>query len=212
VTRAVHCEKKYGLPLRVVATAFVVLALAACGVRTVEVRGSYPSPNVAPLPVTLGVYYGEGLRDFVYTETNDRGNDEYRVLSGNSHVDLFNTVLPAMFQQVVVLDDPANASARGVDAVFIPVIDEFQLGMPQNTRLDSYEVWVRYNMRLTEANGGDIADWVMTAYGKTTREGFSTTERGINSAAVAALRDLASNFSISFASIPDVQDWLRRRQ
>lgn len=194
---------------RMMLLAMLLFALAACGVRTVEVRGNYPSPNVPPLPLTLGVYYGEGLRDFVYTEMSDRSKEEYRVVSGGSHVDLFNTVLPAMFQQVVVLDDPANAAARGVDAVFIPAIDEFQLGMPQKTRLDSYEVWVRYNMRLVEADGDYIADWVMTAYGKTTQDGFSTVERGINSAAVAALRDLASNFSISFASIPDVQDWLR---
>lgn len=209
MTKAIHCVRERRRPLSAIATAVVLLTLAACGVRTVEVRGTYPSPNVPPLPLTLGVYYGEGLRDFVYTEMSDRGKEEYRVLSGNSHVDLFNTVLPAMFQQVVVLDDLASASASGVDVVFLPVIDEFQLGMPQKTRLDSYEVWVRYNMRLVEPDGDYIADWVMTAYGKATQDGFGTTERGINSAAVAALRDLASNFSISFTSIPDVEDWLR---
>ena len=214
MTQAIHCVREQCRPLstvamRAAAITVLLLTMAACGVRTVEVRGTYPSPNVPPLPLTLGVYYGEGVRDFVYTEMSDRGKEEYRVLSGNSHVDLFNTVLPAMFQQVVVLDDPANASARGVDAVFVPVIDEFQLGMPQKTRLDSYEVWIRYNMRLVEADGDYIADWVMTAYGKTTQDGFSTTERGINGAAVAALRDLASNFSISLTSIPDVENWLR---
>lgn len=209
MTKAIRCVRERRRPLSAIATAVVLLTLAACGVRTVEVRGTYPSPNVPPLPLTLGVYYGEGLRDFVYTEMSDRGKEEYRVLSGNSHVDLFNTVLPAMFQQVVVLDDLASASASGVDVVFLPVIDEFQLGMPQKTRLDSYEVWVRYNMRLVEPDGDYIADWVMTAYGKATQDGFGTTERGINSAAVAALRDLASNFSISFTSIPDVEDWLR---
>lgn len=214
MTKAIHCVRDqrravHTVAIRAAAIAVLLLTVAACGVRTVEVRGTYPSPNVPPLPLTLGVYYGDGLRDFVYTEMSDRGKEEYRVLSGNSHVDLFNTVLPAMFQQVVVLDDPTSAGVRGVDAVFVPVIDEFQLGMPHKTRLDSYEVWVRYNMRLVEPDGDYIADWVMTAYGKTTQEGFSTNERGINSAAVAALRDLASNFSISFTSIPDVDDWLR---
>ena len=207
--QAIHCVREQYRPLRALGLVLLLLALAACGVRTVEVRGSYPSPNVPPLPLTLGVYYGDGLRDFVYTEMSDRGKEEYRVLSGNSHVDLFNTVLPAMFQEVVVLDDPASADTQGVDAVFVPVIDEFQLGMPHKTRLYSYEVWVRYNMRLVEPDGDYIADWVMTAYGKTTQDGFSTTERGSNGAAVAALRDLASNFSISFTSIPDVEDWLR---
>src|SRR5690554_651196 len=99
--RAADTSRKAGSTLRVTGLAILMLLLAGCGARTVEVRGSYPSPNVPPLPLTLGVYYGEGLHDFVYTELNDRGNEEYHVLSGSSHVDLFNTVLPAMFQQVV---------------------------------------------------------------------------------------------------------------
>lgn len=187
------------------------VVLSACGASTVTVEGSYPSPNIPPLPMTLGVYYSDALRNHVYTERTDAGKDEYLVNSGGSHIELFNTVLPAMFQQVIVLDDLAMANERGVDAVFIPNIDEFQLGMPQKTRLDSYEVWVKYNMRLTEPGGDYIADWVMTAYGKTAQSTFGGAEGGINDAAVAAMRDLASNFSISFTSVPDVRDWLQPR-
>jgi len=189
-----------------------VMGLSACAARTIEVRGSYPSPNIPPIPLKLGVYYGDGLRNFIYTELTDAGKEEYLVASGNTHMELFNTVLPAMFEQVVVLNDPAEAAAQGVDAIFMPTIDEFQLGMPQKTRLDAYEVWVKYNMRLTGADGSYIADWVMTAYGKTSQSTFSSTESGINDAAVAALRDLASNFSISFTGVPDVRDWLNRQR
>lgn len=187
------------------------VVLSACGASTVTVEGSYPSPNIQPLPITLGVYYSDALRNHVYIERTDAGKDEYLVNSGGSHIELFNTVLPAMFRQVIVLNDPALANERGVDAVFIPNIDEFQLGMPQKTRLDAYEVWVKYIMRLTAPDGGYIADWVMTAYGKTGQETFGSAEGGINDAAVAAMRDLASNFSISFTSVPDVRDWLQPR-
>ncbi len=189
----------------------VLLTLASCAARTINVEGSYPRPNIPAIPLVLGVYYGEGLTDFMYTELSDRGEEEYLVASGDTHQELFNTVLPAMFERVVVLDSLEAAAAQGVDAVFIPRINEFQLGMPQKTRLDSYEVWVRYNMRLTGTDGSYIADWVMTAYGKATASSFSTAERGINDAAVSALRDLASNFSLGFTAVPDVNDWLQRR-
>jgi hypothetical protein len=189
----------------------ILLTLASCTASTVTVSGSYPSPNVPAMPLSVGVFYGEGLSDFVYTEFTDAGKEEYFVESGQTHEDLFNTVLPAMFERVVVLDRLEDAAAQGVDAVFIPRINEFQLGMPQKTRLDAYEVWVRYNMRLTAADGAYIADWVMTAYGKTTTATFSSTERGINDASVAALRDLASNFTLGFTAVPDVGDWLRQR-
>ena len=200
-----------GLPLaKVFVLALLVLALTSCAARTVTVQGSYPRPTIQTIPLTLGVYYGEGLVDFVYTERSDSGEEEYFVETGQTHQELFNTVLPAMFQREVVLQSLDQAAAEGVNAVFIPRINEFQLGIPQKTRLDAYEVWVRYNMRLTAPDGGYIADWVMTAYGKTTTATFSSTERGINDAAVAALRDLASNFSLGFTGVPDVRDWLQR--
>ncbi|MDP2284148.1 MAG: hypothetical protein Q8L06_08410 [Pseudohongiella sp.] len=210
VTMMKRCFQSGGLR-RALLSLLILLCLASCAARTVNVQGSYPRPNVPAIPLVLGVYYGEGLSDFVYTELSDRGEEEYLVASGDTHEVLFNTVLPAMFERVVVLNSMEDAAARGVDAVFVPRINEFQLGMPQKTRLDSYEVWVRYNMRLTGADGSYIADWVMTAYGKATASSFSTAERGINDAAVAALRDLASNFSLGFTGVPDVRDWLQRR-
>ncbi len=147
-----------------------LLSITACGVNTVMVDGNYPSPNINKIPLTLGVYYDESLRDFAYTEYTDNGKEEYRVLSGPSHMELFGSVLPAMFDRVVLLPDPAQAGTAGVDVVFAPAIEEFQLALPQKTRLDAYEVWVKYNMRLTAPDGGYIADWVLTAYGKASSE------------------------------------------
>lgn len=184
--------------------------LTACGANTVTVEGSYPSPNIPPIPITLGVYYGEELTGFRYIEYNDRGNEEYIVESGPSHVTLFNTVLPSMFEEVVRLDSPT--ADAGVDAVFIPSIDEFQLALPQKTRLDVYEVWVRYNMRFTEPDGQTIADWVMTAYGKVEQESLRGADSSIEGATVAALRDLGSNFTLGFTGVPGVRDWLQNRQ
>jgi len=186
--------------------------MTACGVNTVIVQGSYPSPNINKIPLTVGVYYDDALRDYAYIEYTDNGKEEYRVLSGPSHMDLFGSVLPAMFDRVVLLPDPAQAGTAGVDLVFAPAIEEFQLALPQKTRLDAYEVWVKYNMRLTAPDGGYIADWVLTAYGKTSSESMRSAESGINDATISALRDLGSNFALSFTDVPDVRDWLNSHQ
>jgi hypothetical protein len=189
-----------------------LLSLTACGVNTVTVKGNYPSPNINKIPLTVGVYYDEALRDFAYIEYTDNGKEEYRVLSGPSHMDLFGSVLPAMFDRVVLLPNPDQAATAGVDLVFAPAIEEFQLALPQKTRLDAYEVWVKYNMRLTAPDGGYIADWVLTAYGKTSSESMRSAESGINDATISALRDLGSNFALSFTNVPDVRDWLNSHQ
>ena len=187
------------------------LLLVSCGVSKVVIQGSYPSPNVASLPLSLAVVYEEPLRSFSYIEYSETGAEQFNIASGESHVALFDAVLPAMFQSVVQVASLEEAEALGVDAIFVPAIDEFQLALPAKTKLDVYEVWIRYNMRFLTGDGAPIADWVLTSYGKTPTESMRTTDAAINDAAVVALRDLASSFSLSFAQVPEVRDWLASR-
>ena len=182
--------------------------LVACGVSTVTIEGSFPTPNISKLPLNVAVFYDQSLRDFAYMEYSETGAEEFNIQSGQSHISLFNAVLPAMFDDVVVIDSLDDAVTAEVDAVFTPLIEEFQLALPTKTKLDVYEVWIKYNMRLATAEGDYIADWVLTSYGKTPTETFRSTEAAINDAAVVALRDLASSFSLSFAQVPEVRDWL----
>ncbi len=191
--------------------AALLLVLAGCGTSDVVVEGSFPTPNIGKLPVSVAVHYDDALRDFSYVEYSETGREEFTVASGRSHVELFDTLLPAMFEEVVEVDALEDARRLPVDAVFAPMIEEFQLALPAKTRLDVYEVWIKYNMRLLTAEGDYIADWVVTSYGKTPQETFRSDEASINTAAVGALRDLASSFSLSFTRRPEVRDWLAGR-
>jgi len=194
------------------AVLFVALALSGCGASNVVIEGSFPTPNINKIPVAVAVYYDDALREFSYLEYSETGQEEFNIESGQSHIELFNAVLPAMFDRVIVVDNLEDARAEGVDAVFAPVIEEFQLALPTKTKLDVYEVWIKYNMRLLTAEGDYIADWILTSYGKTPTETFRSAADGINEAAVVALRDLASSFSLSFGQVPEVRDWLSSLQ
>ncbi len=187
---------------------FVLVVLAGCGVSNVVIDGSFPTPNISKIPVSVAVLYDDALREFAYMEYSETGQEEFNIESGLSHVQLFNAILPAMFDRVIVVESIGDAQSQGVDAVFAPAIEEFQLALPAKTKLDVYEVWIKYNMRLLTAEGDYIADWVLTSYGKTPTQTFLSTEAAINEAAVVALRDLASSFSLSFAQVPEVRDWL----
>ncbi len=190
----------------------VALALSGCGVSNVVIEGSFPTPNINKIPVAVAVYYDDALREFSYIEYSETGREEFNIESGQSHMELFNAVLPAMFDRVIFVDNLEDARAEGVDAVFAPTIEEFQLALPAKTKLDVYEVWIKYNMRLLTAEGDYIADWILTSYGKTPTETFRSAADGINEAAVVALRDLASSFSLSFGQVPEVRDWLSSLQ
>ena len=194
------------------AVLLVALSLSGCGVSNVVIEGSFPTPNINKIPVTVAVYYDDAIRGFSYLEYSETGQEEFNIESGRSHMELFNAVLPAMFDRVIVVDNLEDARAEGVDAVFAPAIEEFQLALPAKTKLDVYEVWIKYNMRLLTAEGDYIADWIVTSYGKTPTETFRSVADGINEAAVVALRDLASSFSLSFGQVPEVRDWLSSLQ
>jgi len=199
-----------GLGTRVLAV-LAAISLSACGVNNVVIQGSFPTPNISPLPLSVAVFYDSALTEFAYIEYSETGTEEYNIASGQSHVELFNAVLPAMFDEVVVVGSLEEAEMLGVDAIFAPAIEEFQLALPSKTKLDVYEVWIKYNMRLMAADGEYIADWVLTSYGKTPTESMRSAESAINDAAVVALRDLASSFSLSFTQVPEVRDWLNTK-
>ncbi|MFT4863415.1 MAG: hypothetical protein ACI95C_002646 [Pseudohongiellaceae bacterium] len=191
---------------------FAVLALfVGCGVNNVVIDGSFPTPNISKMPVSIAVYYDDALKDFAYLEYSETGSEEFNIQSGASHIQLFNVITPAMFERVVFVDSMEEAQAAGVDAVFTPAIEEFQLALPAKTKLDVYEVWIKYNMRLITPQGDYIADWVLTSYGKSPTETFRSVDAAINDAAVVALRDLASSFSLSFDDVPEVKEWLAKQ-
>jgi hypothetical protein len=191
------------------------LMLSACeSMSTIDIEGSYPSPLASKLPLTIGVYYSDDLRNYSYIEINERtGSDQYLVNSGSSQVALFNTMLPALFESVIIIEDINSlADYPGLDAVFTPAIEEFQIGLPAKTRLDLFEVWVKYNMRLTKPNGDYIADWLMTAYGKSPKDSSNSVDDGLNGAANIALRDLAASFTLGFNRIPEISEWLNENK
>ena len=187
------------------------LLLSGCGASSVVISGNFPAPNVGKLPLTVAVVYDDSLQQFTYTEYSETGQEEYYIQSGQSHIQLFNAILPAMFDRVIFVDALEQAPGTEVDAIFVPNIEEFQLALPAKTRLDVYEVWIKYNMRLLTADGDYLADWVLTSYGKTPTEIFVSTESAINDAAIVALRDLASTFALSFARVPEISAWLANR-
>ena len=182
--------------------------LISCGVSNLVIQGSFPTPNINKIPLSVAVYYDDALRAFSYMEYSETGREEINIESGESHISLFNAVLPAMFEEVIEVEGFDDPNVQDVDAVFAPVIEEFQLALPEKTKLEVYEVWIKYNMRILNSSGVSLADWVVTSYGKTPTETFLSVEDGINDAAIVALRDLASSFSLNFTRVPEVQDWL----
>ncbi|MYE28438.1 MAG: hypothetical protein F4X78_01805, partial [Gammaproteobacteria bacterium] len=49
------------------------LLLGACGANSVVISGSFPTPNIGKLPISLAVVYDDNLQEFTYTEYSETG-------------------------------------------------------------------------------------------------------------------------------------------
>jgi hypothetical protein len=200
--------------LRLLAALMQVVLLAGCGPAHVVVEGKFPPPLIEPLPLTLGVWYGDDFSNHeFFDESKSRTESSWIVSTGVAQVQMWDTLLAGMFSKLVHLQaQPAPGQPiAGVDAVLIPHVEELQYAIPTQTRIKVYEIWLRYRFELLGADGTPIAEWTMTSYGKTPTAFLQSDQEAVNLAAVMALRDAGANFATQFTRLPAIKDWLREK-
>lgn len=190
----------------------IAITLHGCSTNVIIVQGEFPTPLVDALPVTLGIHYTEDFANHKY-EYQPKGMTEIKLVmdTGGVQTQMFNNLLPHMFEDVVMLDTYPPEPDSGIDLVLIPEVDDFQHAIPSHTKINVFEIWIRYRMQLFDAAGDPVADWIMSSYGKTPTAFMQSNDAGINSAAIVALRDAGANFALNFARVPEVKLWLEER-
>ena len=191
-----------------------------------------PRPLVAPLHVTMGVYFDDTLQSYIHREElEDHG--AYSIDIGASQAPVFAQVFDAMFDSVVQVraevpaadapsadeDAPQEPLAPtfigiapgSVDGILAPSIEEVQFAIPDQTGGEFYEVWIRYRIRIYDPSGQTLAEWPLIGYGKANERNYRSIdqkEAGLNEATIWALRDAAALLSFQFGDQAEVQDWL----
>ena len=186
----------------------LLLFLAGCGPTSVLVKGEYPRPVTHRIPLNVGLVYGEDFREHLYTDKTGTG---INLKIGPSQTELFNQVLGGMFNKTELLQSLDDSQASSVDLVIVPHVEEIQIAIPRETKLEIFELWIKYNIQVYDSEGNPIADWIMTSYGKSMKQTFSSSKSGINEAAVIALRDTGAQLVTKFPRAPGVREWLLNR-
>lgn len=190
----------------------LALLIILCGCSTnLKVTGQFPAPLIAPIPQTVGVLYDDSFRDYAYTETQaDR--HKWVIESGAAQVQLFDQILNRLFLQAEVVESlPSPQAPAPTDLVIYPQLTDFQYSVPRETQFKIYEVWLKYNLSVYTAQGVMLADWVVTAYGKTRSAFMQSEEEAMNAAVVVALRDLGANLALGTAQVPEISAWIAAR-
>ena len=202
----------------------ILLVLAACTSREVIVEGTFPTPLVDPVPVSVGVLFTKEFKEHeLVDDATGRGEVSWRVSTGTAQVEFWSTLFPAFFQNVVFIESYEDLQTYDVDAVLIPKVADVQYAIPLYTNVKVYEIWMRYNLSLVEPeqiideenatisleNMQPFAEWPLTSYGKTPTAFMQSDIDAVNLAAVMALRDAGANFITSFLRVPGVMNWIK---
>ena len=200
--------------LRLAAALLLLALLSACGPAEVVVKGNFPDPLMEPLPLIMGVWYGEDFAQHeFFDEAKSREESGWIVKTGQAQVQMWDKLLAGMFTDLVHMKGKPGAGQMNqvVDAVLIPHVAELQYAIPAHTNVKVYEIWMRYRFELVTPSGEPIAEWTMTSYGKTPTAFMQSDEGAVNLAAVMALRDAGANFASNFTRVPAVQEWLQQK-
>ena len=198
---------------------------AGCASKQVVVEGTFPAPLLDPLPVTIGLIYPSAFAEHeFFDEAKGRAESDWLVKTGEAQVEFWDILFAGVFDEVVQIQDWETVQARGadIDGVLIPAIAELQYAIPTHTNVKVYEIWMRYEFRLVDVSAihqqedgvlsfnpeDRIAQWPVTAYGKTPTAFLQSDEEAVNLAAVVALRDAGAHFITTFGRMPDVATWL----
>jgi len=198
---------RYGL---ILTSLFACVLSSGCS-NNLLVSGSFPSPLIDSDPHTLGVFYDNSFRHYTYTEASEE-RSKWTIEQGDAQRQLFNTVLGKLFSSSVELSQwpltEGSELAPSVDLVLQPKVSEFQYSTPRETKFKIYEVWIKYNLSAFDREGQLVADWLVTAYGKTPTAFMKSDEDAMNAAIIVALRDLGANLSLGTLRVPELKVWL----
>lgn len=170
--------------------ALFLAALSGCSTQVAVRDPTIPDPLIAALPMSVGARYPEVFDHFVHEE-QVIGKEKWLIDLGQSNKLLFDKLFGSMFSDFQVIGPEEDALEYGFDALIEPSIDAFEFSVPEQSQTDAFAVWIRYRIKIFDSQGAQIANWPISAYGKSQTTAFGGDE-ALRRAAVLAMRDAAA--------------------
>lgn len=215
---------------RLIAILLVGVLFTGCSTAVVVVEGSVPQPLVEPYPITVAVFFPETLKNYKLVDDGTGRNERsWEINIGEAQLNLWETILPAVFEKVVFVENYDDLGNLDVDAVFAPDISEMQYSNPNYTQLGVYEIWFEYQFRWFEKSqvkptdkggidhieSGAFSTWKTTAYGKIPYDPSivaPSDEASVEMAAIKALRDTGASFILSLPTDTGFRSLIANRE
>jgi len=168
----------------------LALLLAACGSQVSIDDPTIPEPMIDKLPMKVAGRYPEAFDNYVHEE-QVVGKEKWTIRLGASNKMLFTQLFGSMFTDYQVIDSKVDPQEIGIDALIEPSIDAFEFSVPNQSQTEEFAVWIRYRIKIFDRTGKQVANWPISAYGKSQTTTFGGDD-ALRRAAVLAMRDAAA--------------------
>jgi hypothetical protein len=142
------------------------------------------------IPASIGLRMPAEFDSFIHEE-EVIGREHWSINLGNSNSALFAQLFGFMFEDVIILSSEDDPDQYDFDALIEPSIDAFEFSVPNQSKTDAFAVWIRYRLKVFDSDGDLVANWPVSAYGKSESESLSGSQ-ALQRAAILAMRDAAA--------------------
>ncbi len=164
--------------------------LSGCGSNVVLEAPTIPTPLINKIPASVGLRMPAEFEHFIHEE-EIIGREQWSIDLGNSNAALFRQLFGFMFEEVTILNSDDDPQDFAIDALIEPSIDAFEFSVPNQSKTDTFAVWIRYRLRVFNTAGDEVANWPVSAYGKTEKQSIRGSQ-ALQRAAILAMRDAAA--------------------
>lgn len=170
--------------------ALLSLAAAGCSSAVMMAEPTIPAPRVEKIPIDVVLRIPEEFNNFVHEE-NILGKESWSIDLGRANAVFFTQLFGYLFNNVTVIGPDDDARDYQFDALIEPSIDGFEFSVPNQSKTETFAVWIRYRLRIFDREGTNASNWTMSAYGKSQKEGMNGGS-ALQRAALLAMRDAAA--------------------
>jgi hypothetical protein len=151
---------------------------------------SIPQPRVEKMPLNVALRIPQEFKQFVHEE-NILGKEAWSIDLGASNAIFFTQLFGYLFNNLTVIGPNDDARDYQFDALIEPSIDGFEFSVPNQSKTETFAVWIRYRMRIYDREGTNASNWTVSAYGKSQKQGMNGSS-ALQRAALLAMRDAAA--------------------
>lgn len=151
---------------------------------------TFPTPLVDQIPVSVGLRLSPDMYRFAHEE-QVFGKETWSVDFGDANARLFRQLFGHLFTNVTEIKAEDDPTELPIDALVETSIDAFEFSVPEQTSSNSFAVWIRYRVKVYDKRGDMIANWPVSAYGKSESSALGGTD-ALERAALLAMRDAAA--------------------